>query len=317
MSVFTDNAAYGAALLPPGVVGTFAPAPAPAQRDGALLRAMFGDAELVSAPLAVPGWHRIFASDFAHGSQYDRLIQLAREITLPDRIACVARAGAGFHGFRGRAWNASPGNIHLTVHLAPERPIERFETVFTALAAVAVVDTIDAIEGLAGQAHIKWVNDVLVQGAKVAGVLAYTQTRADAVTSVILGIGLNVETRPAVERSIYVPAAGSLREFAPDPAAAATAPVLHTLLRSLDRLYSDVLAQGHAPIMERYRARCAVLGRDVTICAEDGDDGGAPTVVAAGRVIAVGDGLELYLSDHAEPITKGRLILGTMPEGGG
>lgn len=314
MAVFTDNPAYGAALLPAGAVGAFAPARPPAPVDAALLRAMFGDAELSCAPLAVPGWQRILAADFARDSQYDRLIQLARGTRLPDRVACVARAGTGFHGFRGRSWSADPGNIHLTVHLAPERPIDRFETVFTALAAVAVVETIDTVAGLSGAARVKWVNDVLVRGAKVAGVLAYTQTRADAVTSVILGIGLNVETTPAVERSAHVPAAGSLREFASDPAAVSTAPVLHALLLALDRLYTEVLEHGHVPIMDRYRARSAVVGRDVTICSEGGD-GSLPSVLAAGRVTAVGDGLELYLSGRAEPVTRGRLILGSLPDG--
>lgn len=316
MAVFTDNAAYGAALLPAGVVGGFAPALPVPESDRLLLDAIFGsDAAISSAPLALPGWRRILASDFAHGSQYDRLIQLARGTTLPDRVACVARAGTGFRGFRGRSWSASPGNIHLAVHLAPDRPIARFETVFTALAAVAVAETVDTVPGLAGQARIKWVNDVLVRDAKVAGVLAYTQTRADTVTSVVLGIGLNVETTPAVERSAYVPAAACLRDFAPDPAAS-TAPVLEVLLRALDRLYGEVLEVGHGAIMERYRARSAVLGRDVTIWADDGGLDVSPHVLASGRVTAVGDGLELYLNGRSEPITKGRLIMGNVPAGG-
>ena len=39
-----------------------------------------------------------------------------------------------------------------------------------------------------------------------------------------------------------------------------------------------------------------------------------PTVIAEGRVVAIGDGLELYLEDREEPVTRGRLILGN-PEG--
>jgi hypothetical protein len=104
-------------------------------------------AEVYSAPLSLPGWQHILAVEYAGGSQYDRLVELARQRPLPDRVACLAGAGSGFHGFRDRPWSASPGNIHLTVHLAPQRPIPRFETVFTALAAVAVADAIDTLPG--------------------------------------------------------------------------------------------------------------------------------------------------------------------------
>jgi biotin-(acetyl-CoA carboxylase) ligase len=144
----------------------------------------------------------------------------------------------------------------------------------------------------------------------VAGVLAYTQTRSDVVTSVILGIGVNVETTPDVQRSGFVPAAGSLRELAPDPATVAGAPVLAALLHALHTRYEQVLEDGPAGIMEQYRARSAVLGQEVAVC-EEGED--PDRVIAEGRVEAIGDGLELYLEGRAEPVTRGRLILGGPP----
>jgi BirA family transcriptional regulator, biotin operon repressor / biotin---[acetyl-CoA-carboxylase] ligase len=315
MAVFTDNRAYGEAFLPAGMVGRFSPCGGDVEApERELVAAILGTTgELYRADHGVPGWRHILASDFARGSQYDRLIRLVRESDAPDRVACVARTGTGFHGFRQRSWSASAGNIHLTVHFSPNRPIPRFETVFTALAAVAVADAIDGLSGLAGRARIKWVNDVLVDGTKVAGVLAYTQTRSDTVTSVILGIGLNVEATPNVERSPFVPVAGSLRAATPDPSAVTAPAALRALLGALDRRYGQVLAQGYGPIMDEYRARSALVGRDVTICAEDGD---APVrVLAAGRVTAVGDGLEVYLDGRAEPVTKGRLILHAPVEG--
>jgi BirA family transcriptional regulator, biotin operon repressor / biotin---[acetyl-CoA-carboxylase] ligase len=311
MAVYTDNPAYGGTLLPAGATGAFAPAAAPAEPQRMLLDTVFEPgAQLHTAPLRIPGWQHILAVDFSDGSQYDRLIDLARRAPIPDRVACLARTGRGFHGFRGRDWNASAGNIHLTVHLAPQRAMPHFETVFTALAAVAVMDAIDAVPELAGRARVKWVNDVLVDGAKVAGVLAYTQTRSDVITSVILGIGLNVEATPEVERSDHVPTAGSLRGLAPHSAHANAATVLGALLHALQRRYSDVLAVGHLSIMEQYRTRSAVIGHHVTIC-EEGEE--PARIIAAGRVEALGDGLELYLEGRAEPVTRGRLILGDVP----
>jgi BirA family transcriptional regulator, biotin operon repressor / biotin---[acetyl-CoA-carboxylase] ligase len=311
MAVYTDSPAYGRALLPPGAADPLTRIESVPAAVRPLLDEIFArGAELHGARLALPGWQHILAVEYALGSQYDRLVELARRTSIPDRVACVAGSGTGFHGFRDRAWSARPGNIHLTVHFAPERPIARFETVFTALAAVAVADAIDTVPELAGRARIKWVNDVLIDGAKVAGVLAYTQTRGDVITSAVLGIGVNVETTPPVARSAFVPAAASLRDVAQAPHSTDSATMLAALLHALHRRYSDVLDDGHQSIMEQYRARSALIGRDVTIC-DEGDD--PSRVHAEGRVIAIGDGLELYLEGRAAPVTRGRLILGSPP----
>lgn len=225
MAVYTDVPEYARTLLPSGATFALTPYADPDPEARLIVDAFFGDAAAVSAaPLEDPLWRHLLVSGFASASQYDRLIRLARAgVEMPNGVACVTRTGSGFQGFQGRSWAGSPGNLHLTVHLAPQRPIERFETVFVALAAVSVVEAIDLVPGLEGLARItriKWVNDVLLHGAKVAGVLAYTQTRGAMVTSAVLGIGLNVETTPLVRRTAFVPAVGSLREFAPDPTAA-------------------------------------------------------------------------------------------------
>jgi BirA family transcriptional regulator, biotin operon repressor / biotin---[acetyl-CoA-carboxylase] ligase len=321
MPVCTDSPAYGDTLLPAGVTGPFRPCTQIGADPGLLHEILGTDAPLHCADLHDPqltAW-TILARDAAPRSQYDSLIGLARTSALPDRLACVARTGSGFHGFRGRAWTAQPGNIHLTVHLAPHRRVEQLQTVFTVMAAAAVLETIDTLPGLEGAASVKWVNDVLIGDAKVAGVLAYTQTRGDVVTSVILGIGLNVETTPDVARSPWVPGAGSLRAIVADPEAISAGAVLRTLLLSLDRLYEVVLREGNAPLVESYRARSAIIGSTVRILSDDVADaagaGAPPRVIAEGRVAGIGDGLELYIEGHAEPITRGRLIMGDAAEG--
>jgi biotin-[acetyl-CoA-carboxylase] ligase BirA-like protein len=306
MALFVDNPRGEGVLLPPEVVGAFAPAN-PADSDVAqLLHALFGpDASLHSAPVDLAGWRAVLVRDHANGSQYDAVIQLIRSgVALPDGVACLARTGSGMHGFRGRPWSACDGNIHLTVHLAPGCAVERFESAFTVLAAVSALEAVDSVASLRGEAGIKWVNDILVHGFKVGGVLAHTQTRDSVVTAVVLGIGLNVEATPEVERSRFVPAASSLREHAADPASVRVGDVLHALLESLWRNYALLLREGHEPLLDRYRARSAILGESVEICSEDGD---ATEVVARGRVERIGDGLELYLEGNGTPIVRGRL----------
>ena len=317
MKVYTDSSSFAAGILSRDVAGRLAPLDAPDADAAALVEALFAEGHpLWHAPAGDRPWAHLFLSEFSSGSQYDKLIGLARaRHTLPDRVAAVAGSGLGFHGFKGRSWAALPGNIHLSVHLAPGRPVERFEVAFTVLAALSVVDAVDTVPGLRGRAGIKWVNDILVDGAKVAGILAYTQAREATVTSVILGIGLNVETTPPVDRTPFAPAVGCLRELAGGldaygrtARAARRGPLLDALLDALDRNYRVLLSEGFRPLLDRYRKRSVVLGREVTICSEDSE--WEPTVLAEGRVRAMGEDLELYLEGRREPVRRGRLVLG-------
>jgi biotin-[acetyl-CoA-carboxylase] ligase BirA-like protein len=309
--VYTDVPEFARTLLPPWAAAGFSAPAAPDPEIRPVLQAIFGEDTPVHAAAGGAGlWRHLLVRGYAEGSQYERLIRLARAgAGVPHGVACVARGGGAFQGFRGRSWVGSPGNVHLAVHLAPRREIERFESVFLALAAVSVLDAVDAVPGLAGLARVKWVNDVLLHGAKVAGVLAYTQTRGASVTSVVLGIGVNVEVTPAVRPTAFVPAAGSLREHAADPAAAALPPVLAGLLRAIERNYGLLLEEGYRPLVARYRARSAVLGQEVQLSSDDADE--MPRVFAAGRVVGIGDGLELILEGAAAPVARGRLILGS------
>jgi BirA family biotin operon repressor/biotin-[acetyl-CoA-carboxylase] ligase len=236
------------------------------------------------------------------------MIELARgRRRLPDRLACIAGSGDGFHGFKGRPWSAAPGNLHATFHLTPNKTVERFDTAFTVLAALAVVDAVDAVPGLSGRARIKWVNDVLVDDAKVAGILSYTQTRNQTVSDAVLGIGLNVETAPRVERTLFVPSVAALRDVAGATAPVTQRGVLHHLLDAVGRNYRTVLDGGYGALLERYRDRSCIVGSRVAVCEEGSEDD--PEVLIQGRVAALGEGLELYFEGREEPVSRGRLML--------
>ncbi|MEX0891913.1 MAG: biotin--[acetyl-CoA-carboxylase] ligase [Gemmatimonadota bacterium] len=306
MAVYTDAPDYAETLTEATPDLTVGGAPTAVRP---VLDTLLGERAVVaSTPLEDPFWDHLVVSRNAPDSQYARLVGLLRSGTLvPDRLACVARTGGAFQGFNGRTWSGGVGNLHLTVHLAPRQPIERFETVFLALAAVAVIEALDGIPGLSGRCQIKWVNDLLIDGAKVGGVLAHTQTRGAAVTSVVLGIGVNVTTAPAVAPTAFVPAITCLREHATAPAALTTGRVMRAVLGALGGAYEALLVEGYRPLLDRYRARSSVLGREVLVSEDRADE--ATRVLAAGRVTAIGDGLELRLEGHADPVRRGRAIL--------
>ena len=111
--------------------------------------------------------------------------------------------------------------------------------------AVAVADVVGP------DAAIKWPNDVLVGGRKVAGILAEARPPE---RWVVLGIGVNVAVR---EEDLPPELAGRAAGLGLDPAD--VEPVLAALLAALERRF----AQDPAEILGAYRERDALLGRDV------------------------------------------------------
>jgi BirA family biotin operon repressor/biotin-[acetyl-CoA-carboxylase] ligase len=312
MAIYTGSPAFAATLLGEEVAEGLSPAPLPDPSIAPLVRTVFEAGRSVfRAPYPDQPWEDFLLTEYSSGSQYDALIELARsEARLPDRIVCAAGSGRGFHGFKGRSWAAEPGNIHVSVLFVPDQPIDRFQVAFTSLAAVSVVDAIDAVPRSNRRPGIKWVNDVLLGRAKVAGILAYTQTRDTTVTAAVLGIGLNVESLPRVKPTPFVPSVTSLRRAFPDCPDDLQRLVFQNLLHALDRNYRVLLERGFDPLLERYRERVVGLGEEITVCSEDSEE--SLRIVASGRLASVGDNLELHLEGESRPLHGGRLALGRL-----
>lgn len=252
-------------------------------------------------------WSAAFFVKKASRSHYDLLIDLSRRnCDLPDGVLCLAGESTKFHGQRGRSWSAVRGNIHLAVFLAPRRTVVQFGTGFSILSAVSIVETIDRIPGFEKRAGIKWVNDILIDGAKVAGFLAFAQSRGETVEDVVLGIGLNVETIPPVKRDPLVPRVSSLLRFAPFPEECRQSLILQNLLERLDTNYSRLLKGDYAGLLDIYRRRSLVTGRKVVVFSDPAQ--GKPKEMARGRVKEIGPNLELFLEGINRPVVSGRLI---------
>ncbi|UCE39850.1 MAG: biotin--[acetyl-CoA-carboxylase] ligase [Candidatus Aminicenantes bacterium] len=253
-------------------------------------------------------WSYGFIVKKAPSSHFDHLIQLSqRNIELPDGIICQAGSGHKFHGQRGRPWAAPEGNIHLSVYLAPKQKIKGYHIGFPVLAAVSLIETLNAMEGLEGRAKIKWVNDVLIDGAKVAGFLVHTLSSEDTVIAAILGIGLNVEKAPRVKPDPFFPKVASLRKFVQDSSISNRKKVLMRLLACLDNNYNHLLEGKYQKLLDSYRKCSLVIGQSVKILSDT--PGKGQKEIASGIVRDIGENLELFLEGEKKPVTKGRLIL--------
>ena len=310
MIVLTDDVAYAESLIAPQ--RDWSPARFygfdPGLRE--LAARLFASRPVfVNASDADNRWSHAFVVKEAPCSQYDLLIDLCRtNFIIPDGIVCLAGTGRNFHGQRMRPWVALEGNIHLTVFLAPRREINRYGVGFQILAAAALVETVDSLEGIERRAWIKWVNDILIGGAKVAGFLVHTLSRDRTVEAAVVGIGLNVSRRPELPEDPFVPHAASLQDFHREPSSLSPQKILSLLLDRLSENYELLLSGGIDRLLSLYRKRSLVVGRRVRIFT-DPEEGESREAVS-GRVVAIGDNLELWLECREKPVTKGRLILG-------
>jgi BirA family biotin operon repressor/biotin-[acetyl-CoA-carboxylase] ligase len=106
----------------------------------------------------------------------------------------TARAQTAGRGRRGRAWVSAPGNLFATLLLTDPAPPERAAQ----LSFVAALATHDAIAALApaivARLALKWPNDVLLDGRKLAGILIEAEGTRPLIVAV--GIGVNCRHHP-------------------------------------------------------------------------------------------------------------------------
>ena len=186
--------------------------------------------------------------------------RLAEEGAVEGTVVLADRQLAG-KGRLGRRWESPAGvNLYCSVVLRPQLPPYEAPQL-TFLSAVAVARSIVLTTGL--QPAIKWPNDLLLNGRKVAGLLNEMNAETDQVGFVILGIGVNLNMQaeqfpadlrtPATSLMLEAGAPVSRRAFA-----------VH-LLRELDQEYERFLQQGFGPVREEWTRYCNAFGRDVRV----------------------------------------------------
>lgn len=261
-----------------------------------------GDGPWTTALEAPPPWRRLIIVDAAADSQFEQLRALGDTLEALTPLACIALTGRKFRGLRDRSWEALRGNIHLCVALAPSADARRLGTGLSMLPAVATVDAVIAATRGRVRPVIKWVNDVLYEGRKIAGVLTATRVQGSTVSTAVLGVGLNLARAPSLTSTVFVPEAGCLHRHAPDITPGA---LLQSLLRELARRYEGLIRGGPGELLEAYRRHAAVVGRRVQIW-EEGSGPPAPPA-HEGVVTGIDPDLSLRLDGVAEPVTRGRL----------
>jgi BirA family biotin operon repressor/biotin-[acetyl-CoA-carboxylase] ligase len=194
------------------------------------------------------------------GSTNTEAFRLAEEGAAEGTVVLAESQSRG-KGRLGRTWESPPSvNIYCSVILRP--PILPIATPqLTFVSSLAVCRAIESIPGLVPR--IKWPNDILLGGRKVAGLLNELSAETERVNFLVLGMGVNVNMEPEQFPADLRYPATSLSQEAGRPIP--RLPLLRALLEGLDDLYGQYLAGGFTAIRGEWERRSAVHGQRVLI----------------------------------------------------
>ena len=187
--------------------------------------------------------------------------RLAPHLTGPAWI--LARAQTAARGRRGRAWRSPKGNFSATYLMNPTArgltggPAQSANYSF--IAALALYDALQSAAGPAAALAIKWPNDVLLNGGKIAGILL------ESVEATHLAIGIGVNLAEAPPRDTLEAGALPPVSLAGETGITLTPDAFLDLLAAAFARYDlQFRTYGFAPIRSAWLARAARLGQVIT-----------------------------------------------------
>jgi len=207
---------------------------------------------------------RRLGSAFHYFQEIDSTNTYARKLAedgAAEGAIIIAESQTHGRGRLGRRWESPPfSNLYLSLILRPDLS-PRHAPQITLTAAVAVAETIGAF--LPRSPSIKWPNDILFNGKKLAGILCEAACDAVRIEYVILGIGLNLNCHVATMPEGLRERAISMADLT--GAYVSRENILVRLIQDLDRCYGDLGEGGVEAVRPRWEARFGLRGRRVQV----------------------------------------------------
>ena len=205
------------------------------------------------APVLPDGWTLVALHSV--GSTNDEAARLA-DAGAPEGTVVWSREQSGGRGRRGRVWASPVGNLYTSTILRPDCAAPRAAELGFA-AALAVADIVPADRAV----RVKWPNDVLVDGGKIAGILLESAIgQTGQVQHVVAGIGVNVGFAPELPEMRYRGSAlGGSVETA-----------LEKLTAALAARLAEWRREGFATVRAAWLAKAGPLGAEVDVKLGDG-----------------------------------------------
>ena len=237
----------------------------------------------------LPEWDPVLLAETSSTNDVAR--EQARKGARSGFVAAASRQTSG-RGRLGRTWESPPDRgLYVSILLRPDLPMTEAGKL-TVLSSVATVDAVEMVSGLRPQ--IKWPNDLMLGGRKLAGLLIETEPKAGRIGFAVIGIGLNVRHEAG--------------DFSPDVAELATSLYLATgqlyrradLLVALLQALEQRLVRPFDEAREAWMASSLTLGQRVTLTTARGRrHGQALGLDESGALLLRGD------SGEVETVTAG------------
>ena len=181
--------------------------------------------------------------------------------TFEDKTAIIARRQTSGRGRLNRSWvDLGNRNLFLSIVL---KPSDTFEEIYPNITQYLSVCVCKVLEQYNLKPQIKWPNDVLVNGAKIAGILSETVMQGSKLKGIVLGIGVNLNaTREKLENipdkiatslNLEIGNEINLKEF------------LDRLLEEFFKNYDKFLKTGFPLIKEDYINRNCFLNKNLDV----------------------------------------------------
>jgi BirA family biotin operon repressor/biotin-[acetyl-CoA-carboxylase] ligase len=198
---------------------------------------------------------------FSHTDSTNNRAKLFASEGAPEGTLIVAEEQTSGRGRRGRRWfSPSSEGIYTSIILRPSiSPNEAPK--LTLMASVAVAETLLSMTSLA--LSIKWPNDIIINGRKIAGILTEISTEMERIDYVVIGVGINVNTpRKSLPSDIKDTATSVLMETGkPFPRIA----LLRAYLEWLEIYYTTFMTKGFEPVMKRWKHLAGMIGRNISV----------------------------------------------------
>lgn len=179
----------------------------------------------------------------------------------PEGTLVVAEMQTAGRGRRGRNWY-SPNNqgIYISIILRPVLPLNQISRI-SVLTAVAIAETLAAELDL--QPLIKWPNDILINGRKIAGILSEAVTDMEGVEYIVVGIGLNINNQLQDFPLDFRMEPTSV--LAENKSPFSRVRLLQVLLAKLERHYQALLEANFSITLAQAKKMSMVIGHEVRL----------------------------------------------------
>lgn len=213
-------------------------------------------------------WRRLtVAGFFSLGSTNDEAASCARAGVPGGLLVCAEEQTSG-KGRKGRRWNSpARAGLYFSLLVRPSQPLIRWP-VLTHATAVALVETVRQAPSLTGRLpdiDLKWPNDVLLSGRKVAGILLETVWGAPEDPGAVVGVGINL-SRSSVPEDLFETATSIEDEAG---VAVPRRALLVSFLDHFQAVYALFEEGHHGVLLDRWKA-CSSMWEGTPVQVVDG-----------------------------------------------